>query len=186
MPSAHLVLLAIHRHPPSSARPAAANPHSSAPTMSYVVQAAPAQPQMQLMNVTVPGGVGPGNQMQIRTPQGQVYTVTVPPGAFPGHTFQVQLPAPAPVAVATVGVQGQVMYQQAMAPAAAPMVYHQGHPGHVHHQQHVVVQQTHHPGVYGHGGVVVHHGKHKGYKHKGHKMKGFKLGFKGFKGFKFD
>ncbi len=75
--------------------------------MSYAVAQPVSQPQMQLMNVQVPVGLGPGMTMQIRTPSGQTFNVTVPQGVFAGQTFQVQLPAaPQPVAVAA---QGQAM-----------------------------------------------------------------------------
>ena len=45
------------------------------------------QPQPQMINVTVPPGVGPGQQIQINW-QGQAKIITVPAGYFAGMTFQ--------------------------------------------------------------------------------------------------
>merc|ERR1712216_858264 len=59
-----------------------------------------AQPQQQMMEVVVPEGVGPGQQIMVQSPAGSI-NVVVPAGVGPGMMFQVAIPAPAPVAVAT-------------------------------------------------------------------------------------
>ena len=51
-----------------------------------------------MMDVRVPGGVGPGSALQIRAPDGAVFSVTVPPGMYPGGTFRVRVPGRVPAA----------------------------------------------------------------------------------------
>lgn len=50
-----------------------------------------ASPLTQMMTVTVPPGVGPGQQLQIQTEQGPM-SVVVPQGVAGGSQFQVQVP----------------------------------------------------------------------------------------------
>ena len=65
-----------------------------------VGQPSTAAPQMQLMQVQVPDGIGPGMQFQIMA-NNQPMMVTAPPDAKPGAMTTVQVPmAQAPVAMA--------------------------------------------------------------------------------------
>ena len=48
-------------------------------------------PQPTIMNVTVPAGMGPGQQLQMQTPDGRMVQVAVPAGMGPGMTFQIQV-----------------------------------------------------------------------------------------------
>ena len=54
--------------------------------------------------VTVPPGVGPGSQLNVRAPTGETLTVVVPAGSYAGSQFMVPLP-PVPAAP----VQAQVV-----------------------------------------------------------------------------
>ena len=47
-----------------------------------------------LMSVSVPHNMSPGNQLLVATPDGtnRVIEATIPPGTFPGHTFLVEIP----------------------------------------------------------------------------------------------
>merc|ERR1740122_498562 len=45
------------------------------------------QPQPQMLNVEVPQGVLPGQQLQVMSPDGQALLVTVPEGLAPGQQF---------------------------------------------------------------------------------------------------
>ena len=55
--------------------------------------------------VTVPPGVGPGSQLNVRAPTGETLTVVVPAGSYAGSQFMVPLPRPVPAAP----VQAQVV-----------------------------------------------------------------------------
>ena len=55
---------------------------------AVVVQTQPAQPQM--MSVTVPMGLQPGQQFNFTNSQGRVLAMTVPPNVFGGQAIQVQ------------------------------------------------------------------------------------------------
>jgi len=57
--------------------------------MSYPVASPVRVPQM--MVVTCPAGVGPGQWVQMRAPDGNPCNVAVPPGVHPGQQFEVQV-----------------------------------------------------------------------------------------------
>ena len=52
---------------------------------------AAAPPQGTLLNITVPEGAQPGQQIQIKAPDGRVVAVTIPAGMQPGTQFQVKI-----------------------------------------------------------------------------------------------
>jgi hypothetical protein len=54
-----------------------------------IPDAAPVAPS-SLMDVTVPAGAVPGQQIAVIMPSGQQVQVVVPAGAAPGTTFQIQ------------------------------------------------------------------------------------------------
>ena len=62
-------------------------PRISAAPVPQMVQ--PRQPQM--MMVTVPAGVYPGQSLQLRTPAGTLVQVQVPQGCRPGSQFQIRV-----------------------------------------------------------------------------------------------
>ena len=102
-----------------------------------------AQPQMQVMSVQVPQGVGPGQMIQVQTPAG-LMQVAVPQGVMPGQTFQMQVPAAAAPPMAQPMAQPamqQPMYGQQPMMQQQPM--YQQQPQVVMQQQpQVVVQQA--------------------------------------------
>ena len=53
--------------------------------------AVPIQQGAQMMLVTCPHGMQPGQPLQVTAPGGQALQVTVPPGVQPGQQFQVQV-----------------------------------------------------------------------------------------------
>ena len=57
-------------------------------------------PQPVMMQVEVPAGVLPGQQMLVQAPDGTTVVVVLPPNLAPGQTFQVALPADTPGASA--------------------------------------------------------------------------------------
>lgn len=76
-------------------------PNPSAPAMPDPMTAAPgssvtANAPRQLMSVTLPGNIVPGQQIQIRSPSGALFMITVPQGCQPGQTITVNLPTTAP------------------------------------------------------------------------------------------
>jgi hypothetical protein len=77
-----------------NAPPPAAPSYSNQPPLQqhqqHQQQSAPYQrPAPQQLTVTVPAGIGPGHQFQIRTPDGQTMNVTVPAGTGPGQNMLV-------------------------------------------------------------------------------------------------
>lgn len=65
------------------------------PSQSPMPAAQSAAPTEQLMTVTVPDGMGPGQPLQVQTPAG-IMQVTIPDGCGPGAAFEMLLPtAPA-------------------------------------------------------------------------------------------
>ena len=63
---------------------------------------------MQMMQVSVPAGVKPGQQFSVQTPGGGQMQVTCPEGVEEGSAIQIQVPAAATaVAVATPQAFGQ-------------------------------------------------------------------------------
>merc|ERR1711865_267389 len=101
------------------------------------MMALPLQPmqqhqQQQNFQVTIPAGVGAGQQMQVSVPQGypstgQLVTFAVPQGVQPGQAVSVPLPAAAPTAQPMAPPQQtlqqapqQVMYQAPQQVVMAP------------------------------------------------------------------
>lgn len=89
---------------PPTAAPQMAAPQMAAPQTAVPQAAAMAPPQMatpmqqqqpagQVMQITCPPGVSPGQQVQVQGPNGQPIAVQVPPGVGPGMLFSVQVPA---------------------------------------------------------------------------------------------
>eukprot|EP00928_Gymnodinium_smaydae_P024636 TRINITY_DN19877_c0_g1_i1.p1 TRINITY_DN19877_c0_g1~~TRINITY_DN19877_c0_g1_i1.p1 ORF type:complete len:213 (+),score=20.86 TRINITY_DN19877_c0_g1_i1:59-697(+) len=64
-----------------------------------VVQLQPAQ----VINVAIPAGMVPGQQMSVKTPYGTDMLVTIPPGVQAGSTIQVTCPQPVTVAAVSSG-----------------------------------------------------------------------------------
>ena len=69
------------------------------PQQSYIpnpqgigAQQMPQENPMQLMVVSVPNSVRPGEHMVVMTPSGHQYIVVVPQGAMPGSQFQICVP----------------------------------------------------------------------------------------------
>jgi len=79
------------------------------------MQAVQMIPPAQMLSVTVPAGVMPGQQLQVQAPTGPVL-VQVPQGMGPGSVFQVQVPAPQVVAAVPV-TAGTAMPAGFMAPS---------------------------------------------------------------------
>jgi len=71
--------------PPQQPPPAAAPP----PQAEQPIVAPP--PQETLLNITVPAGTQPGQQIQIKAPDGRIVAVTIPEGMQPGSQFQVKI-----------------------------------------------------------------------------------------------
>ena len=61
--------------------------------------------------VTVPPGVGPGAQLNVRAPTGENLTVVVPVGIYPGSSFMVPIPQPRPVQAQVVQSPQPKVYQ---------------------------------------------------------------------------
>jgi hypothetical protein len=62
--------------------------------------------------VTVPPGVGPGSQLNVRAPTGETLTVVVPAGSYAGSQFMVPRPVPAaPVQAQVVQSPQPKVYQ---------------------------------------------------------------------------
>ena len=57
--------------------------------------------QSNMMQVTVPDGLGPGDMFMVQAPDGQQMQVQVPPGVKSGMPIQVAMPAPQAIAVVT-------------------------------------------------------------------------------------
>ena len=61
------------------------------PTQPMVVPAQPALARApQLMSITVPMGLQPGQQFNFTDSQGRVLAMAVPPGVYGGQSIQVQ------------------------------------------------------------------------------------------------
>jgi hypothetical protein len=73
----------LPEQPPAAVPPQPEQPPAAAPP------AAP--PQGTLLNITVPEGAQPGQQIQIKAPDGRVVAVTIPAGMQPGTQFQVKI-----------------------------------------------------------------------------------------------
>lgn len=91
--------------PPPPAQPPSygGGPPPPAQPLSYggapagnVMMAQPVAPQQNLMIVTVPQGVSPGQMIVVTSPQGTQLQVQVPPTVSAGQQFQVAMPAPTP------------------------------------------------------------------------------------------
>ena len=62
--------------------------------------------------MTVPPGVGPGSQLNVRAPTGETLTVVVPAGSYAGSQFMVPRPVPAaPVQAQVVQSPQPKVYQ---------------------------------------------------------------------------
>ena len=87
---------------------------------------------MQLMTVICPAGVYAGGQIQIHGPGGGLFHLTVPAGVGPGQQFQVQIasapPAQVPTAMPTQASHTRVpaMYAQTQ-PQPQPQYLHRDH-----------------------------------------------------------
>ena len=85
--------------PPPTPEPAAApptptpEPAAAPPTPTPEPAAAPPVPAPgeTVLNVAVPAGAQPGQQIQIKAPDGRVVTVAIPAGLQPGQQFQVKV-----------------------------------------------------------------------------------------------
>ena len=71
---------------PPAPEPAATPPAPEQPT----TPPAPAAGET-VLNVAVPAGAQPGQQIQIKAPDGRVVTVAIPAGLQPGQQFQVKV-----------------------------------------------------------------------------------------------
>jgi hypothetical protein len=76
---------AAQPQPPPEVTPPEASPQPEQPPV------APPPPQGTLLSITVPAGVQPGQQIQIKAPDGRVLAVTIPEGMPPGSQFQVKI-----------------------------------------------------------------------------------------------
>ena len=79
--------------PPAAAPPAAAPPAAAPPAAApeQPPAAVPPAPEPALLTITVPSGVQPGQQIQIKAPDGRVVAVTIPAGMQEGSQFQVKI-----------------------------------------------------------------------------------------------
>lgn len=87
--------------PPGSAAGSAPGPapgpmgRPGAPRPNFASQlASPVAPPATTFLVTVPAGVGPGEQLRVSVPGGGEMTLVVPPGVGPGMQLQLQAPGP--------------------------------------------------------------------------------------------
>eukprot|EP00439_Symbiodinium_sp_Y106_P032552 s2870_g3.t3 len=77
-----------------------------------------AQQQTNTMQVQVPAGVGPGQQIYVTAPDGAQMLVAVPAGMGPGQVFPVLLPSKPPSSPSSP-VQGLMGMAQGLVPGAA-------------------------------------------------------------------
>ena len=79
--------------PPQPEMPPPAPPQQPEQPPAAVPEQPPVAPPVQetLLNITVPAGAQPGQQIQIKAPDGRVVAVTVPDGMQPGSQFQVKI-----------------------------------------------------------------------------------------------
>ena len=77
--------------PPQPEPPAAAPPQPEPAAPPQPEQPPVAAPAPTLLSITVPPGVQPGQQIQIKAPDGRLVNVTIPEGLQPGSQFQVKI-----------------------------------------------------------------------------------------------
>ena len=77
--------------PPQPEQPPAAAPPPEQPPAPQPDAPPVAPPQETILNITVPAGAQPGQQIQIKAPDGRIVAVTVPDGMQPGSQFQVKI-----------------------------------------------------------------------------------------------
>jgi len=84
-----------------------------------------------MLSLTVPAGVGPGEQFLALTPEGHEISVTVPPGAFSGQMIQVQPPVPVAMAQPVAMAHPPVVVLPSVPPPTTLIVQHEAVDMHV-------------------------------------------------------
>ena len=77
--------------PPVPEQPPAAAPPAPVPEQPPAAAPPAPAPGETVLNVAVPAGAQPGQQIQIKAPDGRLVTVTIPAGLQPGQQFQVKV-----------------------------------------------------------------------------------------------